>query len=118
MKFLKKFEQYDDKFNGTLKIGDWVFLTHWWVGQHLHYFIDTHPAKITKIKPLSINTTTYYAEYLFNPLNDNEYYDSKWTKEFNASSGFQPIGEWVTRKAFTKEIEKELMLKDVDKYNL
>jgi len=114
MKYLKKFEKFDE----TLKIGDWVFLTHWWGGQHLHDFIKTHPAKIIKIKPLSIATTTYYVEYLFNPLNSGGDYDSKWIKDFNASSGFQPIGEWVIRKASTDEIEKELMLKDVDKYNL
>lgn len=44
MKYIKTYENKEE-----YKVGDWVFLTNWWAGQHLRDFINNTPCEIINI---------------------------------------------------------------------
>jgi len=124
MKYLKTYEKLTQQEElNNLKVDDWVFLTHWWAGQHLHDFIDNTPCRIIDIKYKEYQHVKlglqYTCEYLENPMNKEE---EIWIKDFTTiiynRSGVKNIEDWVKRKATKKEAKEYQIKTDSKKYNL
>lgn len=110
----KIFENKSRKYN----IGDWVYLSHWWAGQHLHNFIDNTPCMIKSIVE-NESYDVYFCEYLEDPLRGNHENPKSetWTKDFDVTP-FQGENVWIDRKATSEEVENYMVKIDAKKYNI
>lgn len=101
------------------EVGDWVLMTHWWAGQHLHRFIDSTPGEVISKNVISTTTTSY--EIRFGSVGDTYWLDDNfgvntWIKEFNSITGFQDIDKWI--KYIFKDKEEVELFVVAKKYNL
>jgi len=94
-------------------------MTTWWAGKHLHDFINTTPAQIIEITYTKDDSTVgYKILYNENPLSSYPLQkDGDWIKDFTVIR-YQEISHWIKRFATPEEIEKELLKRNIKKYNL
>ena len=117
MRYIKLFEDQNMK---EPEVGDWVLMTHWWAGKHLHDNIDNTPGQIIfKNKVSGKNGDTlvrYIARFVGNQWIIDNFDEEVWDKEFSTISGFQEIEHWI-KYVFKNTEDLEVFL-DAKKYNL
>lgn len=119
-----KFKVFENKNIKEPEVGDWVLMTHWWAGQHLHKYIDISPCEVISKKSQEydngeVRIVNYKVK--FGLIGNTDWLVDNFDKytlihDFTTIKNFQNIDHWI--KYIFKDREEAELFVVAKQYNL